>query len=71
MLAGIDRPTSGEIWINGAAIHTLNESALARWRGREVGVIFQFYQLFPTLSAVRQCAFCHGSGRKKLPKPIE
>ena len=52
VLTGIDRPTSGEVWVNGAAVHTLNEEQLALWRGRSVGVIFQFFQLLPTLTAV-------------------
>ncbi|MBN2392209.1 MAG: ABC transporter ATP-binding protein [Anaerolineae bacterium] len=52
VLTGIDRPTSGEVWVDGAAVHTLNEEQIALWRGRSVGVIFQFFQLLPTLTAV-------------------
>ena len=52
VLTGIDRPTSGEVWVDGAAVHTLNEEQLALWRGRSVGVIFQFFQLLPTLTAI-------------------
>jgi putative ABC transport system ATP-binding protein len=52
MITGIDRPTSGEVYVGGAAVHTLNENQLARWRGRNVGVIFQFFQLLPTLTAL-------------------
>lgn len=52
VLTGIDRPTSGEVWVDGAAVHTLNEEQLALWRGRSMGVIFQFFQLLPTLTAV-------------------
>jgi putative ABC transport system ATP-binding protein len=52
MIAGIDRPTSGEVIVAGQQVHTLNENQLARWRGRNVGVIFQFFQLLPTLSVV-------------------
>jgi putative ABC transport system ATP-binding protein len=52
MLTGIDRPTSGEVWVAGTAVHTLNEGQMAVWRGRTVGVIFQFFQLLPTLSVV-------------------
>jgi putative ABC transport system ATP-binding protein len=52
VLTGIDRPTSGEVWVDGAAVHMLNEEQLALWRGRSVGVIFQFFQLLPTLTAV-------------------
>lgn len=50
MIAGLDRPTAGEVLVGGTAVHTLNEGQLAIWRGRNVGVIFQFFQLLPTLS---------------------
>ena len=52
MLTGIDRPTSGEVFVGATAVHTLNEDQLARWRGRNVGVVFQFFQLLPTLTTV-------------------
>jgi putative ABC transport system ATP-binding protein len=52
MITGIDRPTEGEVIVSGEAVHELNENQLARWRGRNVGVIFQFFQLLPTLSIV-------------------
>lgn len=52
MLAGIDTPTEGEVWVNGTPVHTLNEERTAIWRGRTVGVVFQFYQLLPTLTGV-------------------
>ena len=51
LLAGIDRPSSGEIHIDGQALHTLPEKALSAWRGRAVGIVFQFFQLLPTLTA--------------------
>ena len=50
MITGIDRPTSGEVYVGGEAVHRLSENQLARWRGRNVGVIFQFFQLLPTLT---------------------
>ena len=50
LLAGIDRPTAGKIIINGTPIHTLSEDQVAIWRGRNVGVVFQFFQLLPTLT---------------------
>jgi len=50
MITGIDRPTSGEVLVDGEAVHDLSENDLARWRGRNVGVIFQFFQLLPTLT---------------------
>jgi len=52
MIAGIDHPTDGQVIVVGQPVHTLNENQLARWRGRNVGVIFQFFQLLPTLSVV-------------------
>ncbi len=52
MVTGIDRPDRGEIFVTGSAIHSLSENQLARWRGRTVGVIFQFFQLLPTLTVV-------------------
>jgi len=51
LLAGIDRPSSGEIHIDGEALHKLPEKALSAWRGRAVGIVFQFFQLLPTLTA--------------------
>jgi putative ABC transport system ATP-binding protein len=50
MITGIDRPTSGKVHVSGKAVHELSENQLARWRGREIGVIFQFFQLLPTLT---------------------
>ena len=52
MIAGIDRPSSGMISVAGTVIHTLPENKLAAWRGRNVGFVFQFFQLLPTLTAV-------------------
>jgi putative ABC transport system ATP-binding protein len=51
LIAGIDRPDSGEILIDGTDISRLSESDLARWRASHVGFIFQFYNLIPVLSA--------------------
>ncbi len=50
MITGIDCPTAGEIYIGNVAVHTLNENQMAIWRGRNVGVVFQFFQLLPMLS---------------------
>jgi putative ABC transport system ATP-binding protein len=52
MLTGIDRPTSGEVLVGDVALHTLGENRLAIWRGRNLGIIFQFFQLLPTLSVL-------------------
>lgn len=50
MITGIDRPTTGSITIGGRPIHTFSEGELAEWRGKNVGVVFQFFQLLPTLT---------------------
>jgi len=50
MVTGIDRPTGGQVTVCGEAVHALTENQLAHWRGRHVGVIFQFFQLLPTLT---------------------
>src|SRR6187549_3135976 len=52
LIAGIDRPTSGNVSVAGTNVSSLSESDLARWRSRNVGFIFQFYNLIPVLSAV-------------------
>jgi putative ABC transport system ATP-binding protein len=63
MITGIDRPTRGEVNINGTAVHTLRENQIASWRGRTIGVVFQFFQLLPTLTVVENIMlpmdFCH------------
>jgi putative ABC transport system ATP-binding protein len=50
LLTGIDSPTSGLIQVGTTAVHTLTQEQLARWRGRCVGIVFQFFQLLPTLT---------------------
>jgi putative ABC transport system ATP-binding protein len=52
VITGIDRPTSGRVLVEHTAVHALNEEQLALWRGRTIGLIFQFFQLLPTLTAV-------------------
>lgn len=52
VITGIDRPSSGEVIVDDIHIHSLNEEQIAVWRGRSIGVIFQFFQLLPTLTAV-------------------
>ncbi len=52
MLTGIDRPTSGKVMVEGLDIQALNESKMSEWRGRNLGVVFQFFQLLPTLTLV-------------------
>jgi putative ABC transport system ATP-binding protein len=50
MISGVDHLTRGEVWVGGVAVHKLNESQAARWRGRSLGVIYQSFQLMPTLN---------------------
>ncbi|MBK8417515.1 ATP-binding cassette domain-containing protein [Candidatus Villigracilis saccharophilus] len=52
MITGIDRPTTGEVWVNGTAVHDLNENTMARWRGKSLGIVFQFFQLLPMISVI-------------------
>lgn len=50
LLTGIDSISSGEVWIEGQAVHAMSQTELARWRGSRIGVVFQFFQLLPTLT---------------------
>ncbi len=52
MITGIDRPSTGEVIVAGTPVHTLREGQIAEWRGRNVGVVFQFFQLLPTLTVL-------------------
>lgn len=52
MITGIDHPTSGKIKLNDTEIGNLNESQLATWRGKNIGIVFQFFQLIPTLTII-------------------
>ena len=56
MLTGVDHATSGEVWMDGVAVHSLDENRLATWRGRNVGVIYQSFYLMPTLSLLQNVA---------------
>jgi putative ABC transport system ATP-binding protein len=57
MITGIDRPTRGDVHVTGARLNDLDENQLAHWRGRNVGVIFQFFQLLPTLTVMENIIF--------------
>ena len=50
IISGIDRPSTGEVMVNGQNLNELMENELALWRGKNIGIVFQFYQLLPTLS---------------------
>jgi ABC-type lipoprotein export system ATPase subunit len=52
MITGIDRPTRGEVFVADTPIHTLNETRMAQWRGHNLGIVFQFFQLLPILTVL-------------------
>lgn len=52
MITGIDRPTAGEVFVNSTAVHQMNENRMARWRGNNLGIVFQFFQLLPMISVI-------------------
>jgi putative ABC transport system ATP-binding protein len=52
MITGIDRPSAGTVTVDGLRIDAMSEEDLAEWRGRRVGIVFQFFQLLPTLTAL-------------------
>jgi putative ABC transport system ATP-binding protein len=56
MITGIDRPTAGRVWVAGSDLGSMSEERLARWRGQTVGIVFQFFQLLPTLTALENAA---------------
>ena len=53
MVTGIDRPSDGEVIVTGQPVHAMSENQLAKWRGQEVGIIFQFFQMLPSLSLLQ------------------
>ena len=53
MLTAADRPTGGEIWVGGVAVHKLKENEAAAWRGRNLGVVYQTFHLIPSLSLLQ------------------
>ncbi len=76
MLTGIDRPTSGEVIAGQMPIHQLSEGEIARWRGRNIGIVFQFFQLLPTLTIVENIMlamdFCRVFPvRQRKPRALE
>lgn len=57
VMTGIDRPSSGDVVVNGQSLNALSENKLALWRGKQIGIVFQFYQLLPTLSVLDNVLF--------------
>ena len=79
MITGIDRPSGGEILVGDTAVHKLNENQMAYWRGRNLGIVFQFFQLLPNLSVIDNVRlpmdFCRtypaGKRRERAMKLLE
>jgi putative ABC transport system ATP-binding protein len=70
LIAGIDRPTEGSVTVNGSRLDLMSEEKLAAWRGKNIGVVFQFFQLLPTLTAAENAVLPldlarMGSSRKR------
>ena len=69
MITGIDRPSAGEVIVTGRPVHAMSENELAKWRGQQVGIIFQFFQMLPSLSlkqnVVLPMEFAGKFGRKE------
>ena len=72
MLTGIDRPTSGEIYVDATPVHRLKENQLAQWRGKTIGIVFQFFQLLPALTlrenVMLPMDFCAMYSRSERPE---
>ena len=64
MITGIDRPTRGQVWVNGTPLHKMSENQMARWRGCNLGIVFQFFQLLPTLSILENILLAMDFGGK-------
>jgi len=68
MITGIDRPSDGEIFVTGHAVHDMSESRLATWRGEHVGIVFQFFQLLPALSLLHNVMLPMDFAQKYAPR---
>ena len=68
MITGVDRPTKGQVVINGQDLNELNEDRLAQWRGENVGVVFQFFQLLPTLTVIENVILPMDFARRWKPR---
>jgi len=72
MITGIDHPTTGEVYVNNTAVHGLNENRMARWRGKNLGIVFQFFQLLPMISVIENVMlpmdFCHSYPMRQREK---
>ena len=68
MITGIDRPSEGEVTVLGEPVHEMSENALARWRGENVGIIFQFFQMLPALTLLNNVILPMDLASKYSPK---
>jgi len=68
MVAGIDRPSTGEVVVLGSQIHGMSENALAHWRRESVGIIFQFFQMLPALTLLKNVILPMDLARKYKPQ---
>lgn len=68
LMAGIDRPSTGKVVVNGANIRDLGENRLALWRGKNIGLVFQFFQLLPTLTAAENVMLPMDFARTVAPR---
>jgi putative ABC transport system ATP-binding protein len=68
MITGIDHPTHGQVIVNGRAVHKMNENQLAAWRNTDVGIVFQFFQLLPSLNLLQNVMLPMDFARRLKPK---
>lgn len=57
MITGVDRPTEGDVWIDGLALHTIPSRKVVKWRAKTMGIVFQFFQLLPTITVSDNVVF--------------
>ncbi len=68
MITGIDHPSAGEVIVTGREVHRMSENQLASWRGENVGIIFQFFQMLPALSLLQNIILPMDFANKYTPK---
>jgi putative ABC transport system ATP-binding protein len=68
MITGIDRPSDGEVVVLGSQVHEMSENALARWRGENIGIIFQFFQMLPALTLLNNVILPMDLAKKYKPR---
>jgi putative ABC transport system ATP-binding protein len=71
MITGIDRPSAGEVFVTGRQVDRMSENELADWRGDNVGIIFQFFQMLPALSLLQNVILPMDFARKYSPRERE